>query len=134
MPVSLLNYKITFSHLTSLTCLVFRNVPEEGLTVLVGKKVSVHQTVCNHNQSLFWIPYCLVTCPVEPYVHLDASHVRIHLCVLCDVLVHLWSNGVKGVNHTDNTTKSPGCSFYQCTTFSCCQTAVVVHCSLCCTV
>jgi len=24
---------------------------EEGLTLLVGEKVALHQTVCNHNQS-----------------------------------------------------------------------------------
>lgn len=48
---------------------------EEGLTVLVGEKVAVHQTVWNHNQSLlFSITYPLVTCTVDPYVHLDAGH------------------------------------------------------------
>jgi len=44
-------FQIMFSHLTNVICLVFQNVSEEGLTVLVGKKVAVHQIVCNHNQS-----------------------------------------------------------------------------------
>jgi len=41
-------------------------------SVQVGWEVTVHQSIRYHN--LIWITYALVTCPVNPYVHLDARH------------------------------------------------------------
>ena len=47
-------------------------------TVQGGREVTVPRPIRYHN--LIWITYVhLVTCPVDPYVHLDAGHTNIRL-------------------------------------------------------
>jgi len=76
-----------------------KNWARYGQKCTGGREVTVHRPIPYH--TFISITYvALVTCPVNPYVHLDAGHKRMRLHILCDIRRNIFGVNVRKASST----------------------------------